>query len=210
MLLSKRRRSRPRSTTTSVQSERHFKVYNYSFVYCRSVIQFGMINDEYRRWSVLRTESCNGHAPFNEQIYGMIVIWEITKDDADRFNLPDTEALALAGEWALERLRPHFSLFREEAIAGENAARDHVYADFADKSGALKKKYTSSCSKRYARQILSKMQVFSSARIVSFLLQKLFRQSAVSFHIALKRLHAAAICIIINGLYTKASSMFTI
>ena len=61
----------------------------------------------------------------------MLVVWEIERADADRLHLPDTEAVAPAGEWALEALRPYFSLYRSERIAGENGARDHVYKNYA-------------------------------------------------------------------------------
>ena len=169
-----------------------------------------MSNDEYRRWWELQTEGCSGHAPFNENIYGMIVIWEITKDDADRFKLPDTEALALAGEWALERLRPYFSLFREEKIAGENASRDHVYSNFTDTNSAFKKEV-----RLRLLEALRTANFVENARIFfcayrDFFLQKNFRQSAVSFHIARSRLHGASPFIITNGICTKASSRFTI
>ena len=61
----------------------------------------------------------------------MIVVWEIESADADRLQQPDTEAVALAGEWALEALRPYFALYRSARITSENGARDHVYKKFA-------------------------------------------------------------------------------
>ena len=64
---------------------------------------------------------------------------EITKEDANRCNHPDTEAVALAGEWKFGRLRAYFSLFCGEAIAGEGGVRDHEYTDFADTNSAFKK-----------------------------------------------------------------------
>ena len=83
------------------------------------------------RWRRLRTDGCSDHPPFDERVYGMLVIWEIESADADRLQLPDTEAVALAGEWTLEAMRPYFSLYRNARIAGENSARDYVYRAFA-------------------------------------------------------------------------------
>ena len=170
-----------------------------------------MSNDEYHRWSDLRNKGCIGHPPFDEQIYGMNVIWEITKKDAERFNLTDTEAVALAGEWSLERLRAYFTMFRDEKIAGENGARDHVYDDLAASNVAFKKEVRICLLNALrAAKYVQNASVSSSACIVNICLQKNFRQSAVSFHTALNRLHVAAVCMITNGICTKASSMFTI
>ena len=79
----------------------------------------------------LRLYGCSDREPFDERIYGMLVVWEITSADADRLQLPDTEAVALAGEWTLETLRSYFSLYRSTRIADESGVRDHVYKNFA-------------------------------------------------------------------------------
>ena len=94
-------------------------------------MRFGETNDEYARWQQLREYGCSDCEPFDARVYGMLVIWEITRADADRLHLTDTEEVALAGEWALESLRSYFLLYRSERIVGENGARDHVYKNYA-------------------------------------------------------------------------------
>ena len=100
-------------------------------LYLQLIVRFGETNDEYFRWMHLRLYGCSDCEPFDESVYGMLVIWEITATDAERLSLPDTESVALAGEWALEKLRSYCSFYRAGRIAGGTGKRDRVYERFA-------------------------------------------------------------------------------
>ena len=69
----------------------------------------------------------------------MLVVWEITREDAARLDLAHTEAVALAGEWAMEWLQPYCSFYRSTAIAGGQRKLDEMFAKIAHENSDFRR-----------------------------------------------------------------------